>query len=97
MRESELEKWLVDYCVRRNCLTYKFTSPQNKGVPDRIIIAPNGKVGFLELKQKGKKPTKLQIRRIEEIQAQGVAADWADDKLSCRTFVNQLTYRETYA
>ena len=41
----------------------KFVSPGYDGMPDRIILLPNGKMGFVELKAKGKKPRPLQEAR----------------------------------
>lgn len=38
----------------------KFVSPGNSGVPDRIAIFPGGRIWFVELKDDGKKPRKLQ-------------------------------------
>lgn len=49
-REASVER---SFCTRlRNagCLVYKFVSPGNDGVPDRIVITPGGKVIFVELK-----------------------------------------------
>lgn len=80
MTEAEIERRVVHFC-RQNCLlTYKFTSPAHRGVPDRIIMA-GGKVLFLELKQAGKQPTPLQMREMENINAHSacdeVVATWA--------------------
>jgi Holliday junction resolvase len=77
MLESELESKVVKLCKLYNLVTYKFSSPSNRGVPDRVIIS-NGSVLFLELKQRGKKPTPLQIHEIERLRSAGCKADWAD-------------------
>jgi hypothetical protein len=80
MIEAEIERRVVKYCNDHKLLTYKFTSPSHRGVPDRVIIGP-GRVLFLELKQAGKKPTPLQereIRRINQFAAgETVVARWA--------------------
>lgn len=70
--EKKLAKWAKDNCV----LTYKFTSPAHRGVPDRVFIA-NGVTLFLEIKAEGKSPTALQLREIERINFFGGVADWA--------------------
>lgn len=72
MRESAIEKKVNDYAKRNGWLVYKFVSPAQAGVPDRLYIK-NGKVMFIEFKAEGKKPTKLQEHHIEAIKAQGVA------------------------
>lgn len=71
MLESEIEKKVSDHAKAKNWLSYKFTSPSSKGVPDRIYLK-NGIAFFIEFKAKGKKPTKLQRHVIEKIHRQGV-------------------------
>lgn len=50
MRESELEKILVDEVRKEGGKAYKWISPGNDGVPDRIVFLPGGGVYFVELK-----------------------------------------------
>jgi len=57
--ESKIELEVKCYSELRSCLTYKFSSPSRRGVPDRIFIH-NGNVMFVEFKRLGKKPTLLQ-------------------------------------
>tara|TARA_R110000868_G_scaffold11798_5_gene57588 strand:+ start:4727 stop:5008 length:282 start_codon:yes stop_codon:yes gene_type:complete len=78
MLESNLELKVVKLCKRWGMITYKFVSPSNRGVPDRIIIC-NGSVLFLELKQAGKKPTSLQMHEINRLRKSGCNAEWADN------------------
>ena len=40
MRESSIESYLVRKVKEHGGLCYKFVSPGNPGVPDRIIITP---------------------------------------------------------
>jgi Holliday junction resolvase len=77
MLEKDLERKVVEYCRAKGILTYKFTSPAHRGVPDRVMIA-NGKVLFLELKREGQRPTALQYREIMKIKQAGGKAAWAD-------------------
>jgi len=76
MNESTIEKKLVEHCADRGLLTYKFSSPAHRGVPDRVIMG-GGKVMFVELKRPGQKPTPLQNREINRIREAGVHAVWA--------------------
>jgi len=41
----------------------KFTSPGFDGMPDRLVLLPDGRMGFVELKAPGKKPRALQMAR----------------------------------
>ena len=76
MLEREIERDLVKWAKANGVLTYKFSSPANRGVPDRIFIA-NGFTLFLELKRLKKEPTTLQHREIKRINDAGGVADWA--------------------
>ena len=95
MKESEIERKVTLYCESRGLLTYKFTSPSSRGVPDRIIIGHQA-VLFLELKQKGKRPTPLQMREINRINDEGggfnVAAEWADSVESAIRHIDQMFF-----
>lgn len=74
MRERVVEQALIQAVEQRGGLCWKFVSPGTAGVPDRIIILPNGKVGFVELKAPGKKPRPLQQWRLEQIQSCDIPA-----------------------
>ena len=61
--ESYVEYYLRDRCKERGWLCYKFVSPANAGVPDRIVIG-NGRVVFVELKSAVGKLSALQKAQI---------------------------------
>ena len=69
MRESEIETKVSNYAKSKGWLSYKFTSPSNRGVPDRIYMK-NGICLFIEFKAPKKKPTKLQEKVISRIRAE---------------------------
>lgn len=50
MLEKEIEERLVKEVEKRGGLCFKFVSPSNPGVPDRIVITPAGRIVFVELK-----------------------------------------------
>ena len=50
MLEKEIEKRLCDGVKKLGGYAYKFTSPGNDGVPDRMVIMPGGDITFVELK-----------------------------------------------
>ena len=41
----------------------------SSGWPDRIVLLPDGKIGFVEVKAPGEKPRKLQVHRHEQLRA----------------------------
>lgn len=65
--EAEIEAKLRDAAKAAGGKAFKFVSPGNAGVPDRIVVLPGGKTGFVELKQAGKKTTKLQKVQIRKL------------------------------
>lgn len=71
MRERDIEKYLREEVKAIGGRAYKFVSPGNAGVPDRIVVLPGGRVVFVELKAPGKKPTKLQLAQQRRLQALG--------------------------
>lgn len=48
--EKVIERYLVKKVREAGGKAYKFVSPGNCGVPDRIVIFPDGRVVFAELK-----------------------------------------------
>lgn len=50
MREKEIEQHLCRQVERLGGTAYKFTSPMNRGVADRVVCLPDGTVWFIEVK-----------------------------------------------
>ena len=71
LREREIEKKLVASVRNAGGLAPKFVSPGWDGVPDRIVLLPDGKIGFVELKSTGKKLRILQKRRKRQLEQLG--------------------------
>ena len=71
MEEKKIERRLVRMTSQMGGMALKFISPGCDGVPDRLVLLPGGKVGFVELKAPGKKPRPLQVRRISQIRRLG--------------------------
>jgi len=56
------------------CLYYKWVSPGNDGVPDRIIILPGGHVVFAELKTDLGQTTPMQQYQLRRLRKRGCLA-----------------------
>lgn len=67
MREREIEKILVSEVKNLGGRAYKWVSPGNDGVPDRIVIFPDRQPIFVELKAEGGKLSALQKIQIERL------------------------------
>lgn len=68
IRERDIEKYLRDEIKKIGAKAYKFISPGNDGVPDRLLLLPIGVAIFVELKAPGKTSTELQSKRQKEIE-----------------------------
>ena len=71
MREKIIEEKLVKAIRLMGGLAPKFVSPGFDGVPDRLILLPNGRMAFAELKAPGKQLRPLQKRRKRQLEALG--------------------------
>ena len=71
MREREVEQSLVRSVKRMGGICPKWVSPGLDGVPDRIVLFPGGRIGFVELKAPGKKLRPLQKKRKEKLESLG--------------------------
>ena len=63
MREKTIEKKLVIAIKDMGGIALKFMSPGFDGMPDRIVLLPGGRMGFVEVKAPGKVPRPLQEAR----------------------------------
>lgn len=75
MRESEIEKILVREVKRAGGRAYKWVSPGNDGVPDRIVVFPGKRPIFVELKTETGKLTALQRVQINNLKTLGQAVE----------------------
>lgn len=70
MREDEIEKILTAEVKKLGGRAYKWVSPGNDGVPDRIVVFPGRAPVFVELKSDAGRLSalqKVQIRRLKEL------------------------------
>lgn len=71
MLEKVIEQKLVTAVKNVGGLCVKFTSPSMVGIPDRLVLLPNGKLGFVEVKAPQKKPRAIQVKRIKQLEQLG--------------------------
>lgn len=94
MKEAEIEKILVREVKNIGGIAYKWVSPGNSGVPDRIVIFPDRRPIFVELKTDKGRLTALQetqIRKLEKLR-QKVTVVYGIDGLS--QFFQEQGYEE---
>ena len=71
MNEKIIEARLRNGVKALGGIAYKWVSPGNVGVPDRMVVLPGGVVHFIELKREGGKPTRMQKVQIARLRALG--------------------------
>lgn len=67
MLEKDIEKLFVDAIKDAGGIAYKFNSPGNSGVPDRVVCLPDGTTIFVELKAEHGRLTQLQQRQLDKL------------------------------
>ena len=70
MRESQIEKKVTDAAKANGWLSYKWVSPSQRGVPDRLYFKKS-KLVMVEFKTLGKKPTPYQAAIHKRIASAG--------------------------
>lgn len=71
MKETEIEKKLVQSVKAKGGIAPKFVSPSYAGMPDRLVLLPGGVFAFAELKAPGMKPRPLQVARHRMLKSLG--------------------------
>jgi len=77
-RESVIEKKVTEYAKQQGWLSYKWTSPNHRAVPDRLYFK-SGAVLLVEFKSPGKRPTKLQANVHLKLKEEGFNVHVIDD------------------
>lgn len=71
MREKQIENKLTTEAKKLGGIALKFVSPSFDGMPDRLVLIPDGHIAFVELKAPGKKPRPLQLARHRLLRSLG--------------------------
>ena len=79
MREKAVEAKLTRAVKAEGGMCPKLVSPGTDGMPDRMVLLPKGRIGFVEVKAPGKKPRPLQQRRHEQVKDLGFSVSVLDD------------------
>lgn len=88
--EKLIERKLVEGVKTRGGWCVKFYSAYQRGVPDRIVLMPGGRIYFVELKSTGKKPTKLQMLCISKLRSLGFSVEVIDTIQGLNDFLDRL-------
>jgi hypothetical protein len=89
MTEKEIERRMCGMIHARGGLAYKLIGLVN-GLPDRLVILPDGKIWFVELKAGRNKLSKIQAFRIAELKNHGANVRVIRGWEAARAFVEEV-------
>lgn len=90
IEESKIERKLKKEIEKIGGKALKFVSPGMSGMPDRIVLLPEGRIFFIELKAPGKKPRALQEYRAKELRSLGFKVKCIDSIEGIMIFINEV-------
>ncbi len=90
MMEKSIEQKLVAKVKKLGGICPKFISPGYDGMPDRLVLLPKGKIGFVEVKKKGMKPRPLQLARHKLLEGLGFKVFVLDDEKDIDEIVENI-------
>jgi hypothetical protein len=79
VRERDIEKKLTKAVKAQGGMCPKLISPGTDGMPDRLVLLPGSRIGFVEVKAPGKEPRPLQARRHRQLSDLGFSVFVLDD------------------
>ena len=94
VRERDVEKWLVSQVRKMGGEAYKFVSPGNDGVPDRLVCMPDGLVYFIELKTDQGRPSGIQQWQMKRLRRMGCNVFLVTGMEEAKDFIRMLQFRE---
>lgn len=83
--EKTLEKYLCQKVKSLGGMCIKLTG--EVGIPDRLVILPNGEEYFVELKREGEKPRAIQDYMLKELMRLGRQVCIIDSKEDVRNLL----------
>lgn len=90
MNEKTIEQYLSAKAKECGGFALKWVCPSWTGVPDRIVLLPGGKIGFIETKAPGKPLRPQQERWLERLRSLGFSAYKADSKAAVDQYIKEI-------
>ena len=90
LSEAQVEKRLKDRVSRIGGKVLKFVSPGCRGVPDRLVFMPGGKIYLVELKKPGEDLRPQQKKRQKEFLELGFKFYVIDDYKKVEAFIDEI-------
>ena len=89
--ERLIEQRLVTAVKAKGGIAPKFVSPSFAGMPDRLVLLPEGVFAFAELKAPGMKPRALQVARHRMLRELGFKVYVIDGIEQIGGMLNEIT------
>lgn len=90
MREKQIEQRLVKEVRSQGGICPKFVSPGMDGMPDRLVLLPGCRIGFVEVKSPGKPPSPLQTNRHRILRRLGFPVFILDDPEQIPSIIGEV-------
>lgn len=90
LKEQNIELFLIKHVRLKRGLCMKMNSITMNGLPDRLVLLPEGKMFFAELKAPGKKPRPEQVRVHESLRRLGFDVRVIDSTAKVKEILNEV-------
>lgn len=90
MREKQVEQKLVKAVKAAGGICPKLISPGMDGMPDRMVLLPGCRIGFVEVKAPGQKPRPLQEQRHRTLRRLGFPVFVMDDPAQAEDIIREV-------
>ena len=91
MREKQIEHKLVQAVKAEGGICPKLVSPGTDGMPDRMVLLPEARIGFVEVKVPGQKPRPIQERRHAQLRDLGFQVSVLDDPEQIPSIIREVS------
>lgn len=96
MLEKNVESHLKNKVKAMGGIALKINSASMAGLPDRMVLFPEGKIFFVELKAPGKKPRPLQLSAHRLLQRLGFKVYVIDSVDEVKQFLEEVSANEVH-
>lgn len=88
--EKAIERYLCRLVKETGGLCLKYSSGNTAGYPDRVLLYPGGRTGWVEVKSSGRNPTPLQSIRIVQLRGFGFRVWVCDSREKAESIVREM-------
>ena len=90
MREKNIEQKFVLSVKAAGGIAPKLVSPGFDGMPDRMVLMPEGRIAFVEVKAPGEKPRPLQLARHRLLRRLGFRVYVLDSEKQITRIIDEI-------